>query len=332
MRPPAPPPSPRPRPPRPSRPLWPTEGSATEWHPRPSLPQPPRRPWGNLTAELGRFRGTVQDLERHLRAHGYPLRANQTYTSVARHIYEFLRRHQRAGAPASKPHQPHPTASPTQSTGKWDSNQGDVDPASDGAHLVTTARHPKPEVLGSAVDGALIVSLDGLRGQFERVVLRWRPLPPAEGPSGELTVDGSERTVRLPNLRPGTTYHVEVHGVRAGQTSKSYAFITTTGSVGWGPGLPPPPVQHHLPSRAPLTPPTVSPLRPPPPLTAPFLLLACLAQAAGHYHRKLPSSVPKATPMPGSWHSPEGGVPWLTPGLPSSLAMPLLPGKSNILT
>ncbi|EGV95256.1 Tenascin-X [Cricetulus griseus] len=103
--------------------------------------------------------------------------------------------------------------------------------ASDGAHLVTTARHPKPEVLGSAVDGALIVSLDGLRGQFERVVLRWRPLPPAEGPSGELTVDGSERTVRLPNLRPGTTYHVEVHGVRAGQTSKSYAFITTTGSL-----------------------------------------------------------------------------------------------------
>ncbi|ERE88802.1 tenascin [Cricetulus griseus] len=192
-----------------------------------------------VTAERGRAvsypasirANTVQDLERHLRAHGYPLRANQTYTSVARHIYEFLRRHQRAGAPASKPHQPHPTASPTQSTGKWDSNQGDVDPASDGAHLVTTARHPKPEVLGSAVDGALIVSLDGLRGQFERVVLRWRPLPPAEGPSGELTVDGSERTVRLPNLRPGTTYHVEVHGVRAGQTSKSYAFITTTGSL-----------------------------------------------------------------------------------------------------
>jgi hypothetical protein len=120
-----------------------------------------------------------------------------------------------------------------------------VGPASDGAHPVTTARHPKPEVLGSAADGSLIVSLDGLRGQFERVVLRWRPLLPAKGPSGELTVDGSERTVRLPNLRPGTTYHVEVHGVRAGQTSKSYAFITTTtttttGSVGWGPGLPTP--------------------------------------------------------------------------------------------
>ncbi|XP_037056043.1 tenascin-X isoform X7 [Peromyscus leucopus] len=230
VHPPAPPPNPRPRPPRPSRPLRPTEGSA-EWQPRPSPPQPPRRPWGNLTAELGRFRGTVQDLERHLRAHGYPLRANQTYTSVARYIHDFLKRHQTAGAPAPKPRPPHPTASPTQSPRKRESDQGDVGPASDGAHLVTAARHPKPEVLGSAADGALIVSLDGLRGQFERVVLRWRPLPPAKGPSGELTVDGSERTVRLPNLRPGTTYHVEVHGVRAGQTSKSYAFITTTGSL-----------------------------------------------------------------------------------------------------
>ncbi|XP_045397706.1 tenascin-X [Lemur catta] len=145
---------------------------------RPSLPLPPRRPWGNLTAELGRFRGTVQDLERHLRAHGYPLRANQTYASVARHIHDYLQR----------------------------------------------------QVLGSSADGALLVSLDGLRGQFERVVLRWRPQPPAQGPGGELTVPGTVRTVSLPDLEPGTTYHVEVHGVRAGQTSKSYAFVTTTGS------------------------------------------------------------------------------------------------------
>uniref|UniRef100_A0A2I2ZEW7 Tenascin XB n=1 Tax=Gorilla gorilla gorilla TaxID=9595 RepID=A0A2I2ZEW7_GORGO len=154
-----------------------TEEREEESPPRPSLSQPPRRPWGNLTAELSRFRGTVQDLERHLRAHGYPLRANQTYTSVARHIHEYLQR----------------------------------------------------QVLGSSADGALLVSLDGLRGQFERVVLRWRPQPPAEGPGGELTVPGTTRTVSLPDLRPGTTYHVEVHGVRAGQTSKSYAFITTTG-------------------------------------------------------------------------------------------------------
>uniref|UniRef100_A0A8C0EBG4 Fibronectin type-III domain-containing protein n=1 Tax=Balaenoptera musculus TaxID=9771 RepID=A0A8C0EBG4_BALMU len=154
------------------------EGEA-ESRPGPSLPQPPRRAWGNLTAELGRFRGTAQDLEHHLRAHGYPLRANQTYTSVARHIHEYLQR--------------------------------------------------RRLVLGSSADGALLVSLDGLRGHFERVVLRWRPQPPAEGPGGELTVPGTTRTVSLPDLKPGTTYHVEVHGVRAGQTSKSYAFITTTG-------------------------------------------------------------------------------------------------------
>uniref|UniRef100_A0A8C9M317 Tenascin XB n=1 Tax=Panthera tigris altaica TaxID=74533 RepID=A0A8C9M317_PANTA len=63
----------------------------------------------------------------------------------------------------------------------------------------------------------------------------WRPVGRLQvgvwGEGGEepLTVPGTTRTVSLPDLRPGTTYHVEVHGVRAGQTSKSYAFITTTG-------------------------------------------------------------------------------------------------------
>ncbi|XP_075411532.1 tenascin-X [Tenrec ecaudatus] len=165
------PPRPRPRPtPGPPRPA-PKEG-------REEAP-PPRRTWANVTAaELGRHGGSVEDVERYLRAHRYPLRANQTYPSVARYIFAYLQR----------------------------------------------------QVLGSSADGSLLVSLDGLRGQFERVVLRWRPQPPAEGPGGELAVPGSVRTVSLPDLRPGTTYHVEVHGVRAGQTSKSYAFITTTGS------------------------------------------------------------------------------------------------------
>uniref|UniRef100_A0A8C7AXI6 Fibronectin type-III domain-containing protein n=1 Tax=Neovison vison TaxID=452646 RepID=A0A8C7AXI6_NEOVI len=118
--------------------------------------------------------------------------------------------------------------------GQRDSNQGIYGLSPEGVNRVAAPRHPKPEVLGSSADGSLLVSLDGLRGHFERVVLRWRPQPPAEGPGGELTVPGTTRTVSLPDLRPGTTYHVEVHGVRAGQTSKSYAFITTTGSMGWG--------------------------------------------------------------------------------------------------
>nr|XP_028703535.1 tenascin-X isoform X8 [Macaca mulatta] len=240
VRPPAPPPKPRPRPapaprpPRPPRPSRPAEEGEEESSLRPSLSQPPRRPWGNLTAELSRFRGTVQDLERHLRVHGYPLRANQTYTSVARHIHEYLQRRLLAAAPAGSPapltRHPRPTASPDPGTRKRDSNQGIYGLSPEGVDRVAAPRHPKPEVLGSSADGALLVSLDGLRGQFERVVLRWRPQPPAEGPGGELTVPGTTRTVSLPDLRPGTTYHVEVHGVRAGQTSKSYAFITTTGS------------------------------------------------------------------------------------------------------
>ncbi|KAM5287141.1 tenascin-X isoform 9-T9 [Hipposideros larvatus] len=225
-------PAPAPRTPRPARPTRPTrpprpaEERQEESGPGPSLPQPSRRPWGNLTAELGRFRGTVQDLERHLRAHRYPLRANQTYTSVARRIHEYLQRRLAAvapGSPAPSPVRSHPTTSP-------DSDQGIYGLSPEGVNGVAAARHPKPEVLGSSADGALLVSLDGLRGHFERVVLRWQPQPPAEGPLGELTVPGTTRTVSIPDLRPGTTYHVEVHGVRAGQTSKSYAFITTTGS------------------------------------------------------------------------------------------------------
>ncbi|XP_059034813.1 tenascin-X isoform X7 [Mustela lutreola] len=243
VRPPAPSPKPRPRPApaprpprpaRPARPSRPAEEGEEEPGPGPSLPQPPRRAWGNLTGELGRFRGTVQDLERHLRAHGYPLRANQTYASVARHIHEYLQRRRAAaapvGPPAPSPRRPHPTASPDPGTWKRDSNQGIYGLSPEGVDRVAAPRHPKPEVLGSSADGSLLVSLDGLRGHFERVVLRWRPQPPAEGPGGELTVPGTTRTVSLPDLRSGTTYHVEVHGVRAGQTSKSYAFITTTGS------------------------------------------------------------------------------------------------------
>ncbi|EPY85409.1 tenascin-X [Camelus ferus] len=84
-----------------------------------------------------------------------------------------------------------------------------------------------PEADGTLLTGLMpgveyVVTVTAERGQA----------PPAEAPSGELTVPGTSRTVSLPDLRPGTTYHVEVHGVRAGQTSKSYAFITTTGLLG----------------------------------------------------------------------------------------------------
>uniref|UniRef100_A0A6I8PFC4 Fibronectin type-III domain-containing protein n=1 Tax=Ornithorhynchus anatinus TaxID=9258 RepID=A0A6I8PFC4_ORNAN len=139
---------------------------------------PPFRGLDHLAAELGRFRDSVQELERYLRGRGYPLPGNQTYGSVARSIHTYLQR----------------------------------------------------RVLGQSEDGALLISLDGLRGQFEQVVLRWRPGPARGGPGGELEVPGAARAALLPGLAPGTTYHVEVHGVRDGQASKSYAFITTTGS------------------------------------------------------------------------------------------------------
>nr|KAF6363175.1 hypothetical protein mPipKuh1_010169 [Pipistrellus kuhlii] len=237
VRPPAPPPRPRPGPaPRPPRPPRPTEEGPKEARPGPGAPPPSRRPWGDLPAELSRFRGSAQDLERHLRARGFPLRANQTYASAARLIHAYLQRRRAAGAPGS-PGSPAPSAPPARrpapTAGPWkpDSHLGIYGLSPEGVDGVAGPRHPKPEVLGSSADGSLLVSLDGLRGHFERVVLRWQPQPPAEGARGELSVPGSARTASLPGLLPGTTYHVEVHGVRAGRTSKSYAFITTTGSA-----------------------------------------------------------------------------------------------------
>ncbi|XP_036622544.1 tenascin-X isoform X2 [Trichosurus vulpecula] len=254
-RPPAPPPRPRPRPqprpgprpdldPRPSRPL-------EEEDPKPRevpLGLPPPRFLRNLTSKLGPSWGSVQDVERYLRASGYPLRGNQTYTSVARSIYTYLQRRATGlpAPPSSLSHKPRSPANLDADTRKPNSakvihghNPEGVDQV-EGKHYPLlpsllpgpSPRHPKPEVLGSSADGALLVSLDGLRGQFEQVVLRWQPLSPMEGPSGELAVPGATRTARLPGLRPSTTYHVEVHGVQDGQASKSYAFITTTGPFG----------------------------------------------------------------------------------------------------
>ncbi|XP_043858192.1 tenascin-X [Dromiciops gliroides] len=253
------PPAPPPRPP--SRPR-PRPGPRPDLDPRPPRPKeeedpkprevplglPPPRFLRNLTSKLGPSWGSVQDVERYLRASGYPLRGNQTYTSVARSIYAYLQRRATGlpAPPSSLSHKPHPPANldpdirnPNSAKDIHGHNPEGVDQV-EGRHFPLlpsllpgpSPRHPKPEVLGSSADGALLVSLDGLRGQFEQVVLRWQPLSPMEGPGGELTVPGATRTARLPGLRPGTTYHVEVHGVQDGQASKSYAFITTTGPFG----------------------------------------------------------------------------------------------------
>ncbi|XP_074167457.1 tenascin-X isoform X2 [Sminthopsis crassicaudata] len=250
--PPAPPPRPpvRPHPPpglRPDLDPW-LPQPVEEEDPKPRevpLGLPPPRFLRNLTSKLGLSWGSVQDVERYLRASGYPLRGNQTYTSVARSIYAYLQR--RAGGlsapPSSLSYKPQSTANLDPDTRKPNSardthgHNPDGVAQVEGSHIPLlpsllpgpSPRHPKPEVLGSSADGALLVSLDGLRGQFDQVVLRWQPLSPMEGPSGEIAVPGATRIARLPGLRPSTTYHVEVHGVQDGQASKSYAFITTTG-------------------------------------------------------------------------------------------------------
>ncbi|XP_074092749.1 tenascin-X isoform X2 [Macrotis lagotis] len=254
----------RPPAPSPQIPSRPRPGPRPDLGPGPRLPRPlekedpkpkevplglpPPRFLRNLTSKLGPSWGSVQDVERYLRASGYPLRGNQTYTTVARSIYAYLQRRVKGfpAPPSSLSHKPQPIANLDPGTRKLNSakdihdhNPEGVDqveerpsPLLPSLHPGPSLRHPKPEVLGSSADGALLVSLDGLRGQFEQVVLRWQPLSPMEGPNGELAVPGATRTARLPGLRPSTTYHVEVHGVQDGQASKSYAFITTTGPFG----------------------------------------------------------------------------------------------------
>uniref|UniRef100_A0A670I0X4 Fibronectin type-III domain-containing protein n=1 Tax=Podarcis muralis TaxID=64176 RepID=A0A670I0X4_PODMU len=87
--------------------------------------------------------------------------------------------------------------------------------------------HPKPAVVGSS-SGSIEVSLDSVRGVSDNVVILYRNT--GTGEVGELVVPGDSSRAVITGLDPGTTYHVEIHGVLKGRSSKSYSFITATGT------------------------------------------------------------------------------------------------------
>nr|XP_042703250.1 LOW QUALITY PROTEIN: tenascin-X [Chrysemys picta bellii] len=99
--------------------------------------------------------------------------------------------------------------------------------------------HAKPAVVARS-PGAIVVSLEGMRGHAERVVVRyWRAGD--GGGARELAVPGDAAVVRLHGLAPGTTYQVEIHHLVQGRLSRSYSFVTSTAPEASGTEQPPEP-------------------------------------------------------------------------------------------
>ncbi|XP_065271992.1 tenascin-X-like [Emys orbicularis] len=203
----------------------------------------------NLTAKLSRYNGTLlQRLESYLRATRYPLRGNQTIATVAKTIYRYLvqRKSQEEqemvyvglGQHSKELGAMAPTTGPAghfQIAGKEGGIFSEASP-----DLDTGPRgHAKPAVVARS-PGAIVVSLEGMRGHAERVVVRyWRAGD--GGGAGELAVPGDAAAVRLHGLVPGTTYQVEIHGLVQGRLSKSYSFVASTAPEASGTEQPPEP-------------------------------------------------------------------------------------------
>ncbi|XP_043353114.1 tenascin-X [Dermochelys coriacea] len=209
----------------------------------------------NLTAKLSRYNGTLlQRLESYLRATRYPLRGNQTIATVAKVIYHYLvqrksleeqemvyvglgQHSKELGAMAPTPG--YPMEQPTGPPGQFQ-KVGEVGSIfSEGSPGLDTGPrgHAKPVVVARS-PGAIVVSLEGMRGHAERMVVRYWRVGDGGG-VGELAVPGDARAIRLHGLMPGTTYQVEIHGLVQGRLSKSYSFVTSTAPEASGTEQPP---------------------------------------------------------------------------------------------
>ncbi|KAM7133980.1 tenascin-X [Macrochelys suwanniensis] len=243
---------PHPEPTRPPGPRLRPPGPAGKPGPRPapanasSLPSQLffRTMTQNLTAKLSQYNGTLlQRLESYLRTTRYPLRANQTIASVATAIHRYLvhrksleeqkivyvglgQHSKELGAMAPTPGRP--TEEPTGPPGRFRiaGEVGGIFSAGSPGSDTGPRGHGKPAVTARS-PGAMVVSLEGMRGHAERVVVRyWRAGD--GGAAGELAVPGDAAAVRLHGLAPGTAYQVEIHGLVQGRLSKSYSFVAST--------------------------------------------------------------------------------------------------------
>ncbi|XP_050776195.1 tenascin-X isoform X41 [Gopherus flavomarginatus] len=211
----------------------------------------------NLTAKLARYNGTLlQRLESYLRATRYPLRGNQTIASVARTIYLYLvhrksleeqemvyvglgQHSKELGVMA--PTLGHPAEEPTGPPGHLQiaGKEGGIFSEGSPGWATGPRGHAKPAVVAHS-PGAIVVSLEGMRGHAERMVVRYWRVGDGGG-AGELAVPGDAAAVRLHGLAPGTTYQVEIHGLVQGRLSKSYSFVASTAPEASGTEPPPTP-------------------------------------------------------------------------------------------
>lgn len=175
----------------------------------------------NISATLSSFNGTLLErLESYVRTTKYPLRSNQTIENVARAIYSYIIHRKPVGFQemiyerlGEEPD------TPTLTNGL----QGQ----SIFSNGYTRTEHTKPTVVVSSPD-SLEVSLDGVTKLSDEVFIHYHKTGSRE--RGELVVPGGTPTAVITGLTPGTTYYVEIHGVVKGRSSKSYSFVTSTGT------------------------------------------------------------------------------------------------------
>ncbi|CAI5768233.1 tenascin-X isoform X7 [Podarcis lilfordi] len=170
----------------------------------------------NISTKLSPYNGTLLErLESYLRAINFPLHGNRTIQSVARDIYIYLI--------LRKPEEVIDSFKDRLDRETDDLLQKTESPTARGSY--SHSDHPKPAVVGSS-SGSIEVSLDSVRGVSDNVVILYRNT--GTGKVGELVVPGDSSRAVITGLDPGTTYHVEIHGVLKGRSSKSYSFITAT--------------------------------------------------------------------------------------------------------
>ncbi|XP_032998055.1 tenascin-X isoform X12 [Lacerta agilis] len=170
----------------------------------------------NISTKLSPYNGTLLErLESYLRAINFPLHGNRTIQSVARDIYIYLI--------LRKPEEVIESFKDRLDRETDDLLQKTESPTVRGSY--SHSDHPKPAVVGSS-SGSIEVSLDSVRGVSDNVVILYRNT--GTGEVRELVVPGDSSRAVITGLDPGTTYHVEIHGVLKGRSSKSYSFITAT--------------------------------------------------------------------------------------------------------
>ncbi|KAH0630540.1 hypothetical protein JD844_013660 [Phrynosoma platyrhinos] len=223
--------------PPPSSRLRPDASSAHPEAPKPATRLPPshnttsvtkefflKKITQNISAKLSPYNGTLLErLESYLRASNFPVQGNRTIENVARDIYIYLIRWK------PKEFQERVRERLVKETNSSFPQREFPMEGTDSVYSEGYIRldHTKPSVIANFPDG-IEVSLDGVRGLSDNVIIRFRNTGNGEG--GEVMVPGDTSRAVITGLAPGTTYQVEVHGVVKGHSSKSYSFITATGT------------------------------------------------------------------------------------------------------